>query len=154
MSSHPSFLTLEKALTAYKNGQPREALAFCEAAWRMVQEIPGAPPQAALVGSWYGLLVGIVGGRLGEGMTLCRDAAKAAFWEPRVHENLARLELMAGHRREALATLERGLQLAPDDRELKQLRQSLGVRRQPPIGFLDRNHLLNRWVGLLTSRPS
>lgn len=153
MSVHPSFTTLEKAIAAYRIGNAREALAMSEAAWRMVSEIPGAPPDAAMVGSWYGLMLGVVDGRLGEGLVLCREAAKKMFWEPRAHENLARLEIAAGLRRQAIETLARGLSLVPDDREMKSLRASLGVRRRPTVGFLERNHPINRWVGLLTTSP-
>lgn len=153
-SVHPSMISLGKAVSAYRLGQGREALAFAEAAWKMAQEIPGAPPDAGIVGSWYGLLLGTHDGRLGEGMALCRDAVKKVFWDPRAHENLARLEIAAGLRRQAVETLARGLSLAPDDRELRTLRASLGMRRRPPLGFLERSHPLNRWFGLLTSRPT
>ncbi len=153
MSVHPSFTTLEKALASHRLGNAREALAMSEAAWRMVSEIPGAPPDAAMIGSWYGLMLGTVDGRIGEGMVLCRDAVKKMFWEPRAHENLARLEIAAGMRRQAIETLARGLNLAPDDREMQSLRASLGVRRRPTVGFLERDHPINRWVGLLTTSP-
>ncbi len=153
MAVHPSFITLEKALASHRIGNAREALAMSAAAWRMVNEIPGAPPDAAIVGSWYGLMLGTVEGRIGEGMVLCRDAVRKMFWEPRAHENLARLEIAAGLRKQAIQTLARGLSLAPDDREMKSLRASLGTRRRPTVGFLDRSHPINRWVGLLTTRP-
>ncbi|GAB4225050.1 MAG: hypothetical protein Kow0062_27370 [Acidobacteriota bacterium] len=152
MADHPSFRTIERARQAFRLGGHQEALALAEAAYRMIQEIPGAPPQAALVTSWYGFLLGTVGGRPREGLRLCRQAAQQAFWEPRVYEHVARLELLAGSRRAALEAIHRGLQLAERDRELRSLRDSLGHRRPPPIGFLGRQHPLNVWLGRVRHR--
>lgn len=148
MPYHPSVDTMSRSEALQKKGRKQEALALAEAAWKMFQEIPGAPPEAALSGAWYGFLLGH-GGRLGEGLRLCRDAVKKAFWDPRAHAWLARLELAAGHRREALGALEQGLKVSPEHRELQSLRRSLGMRRPPPIPFLDRRHPINRFVGRL-----
>ncbi len=153
MDSHPCFSTLERALASYRSGRTREALALAEAAWTLSKEIPGASTQAGLVSSWYGFLLGTVGGNLDDGLMLCRDAAEHVFWEPRVFENLARLEIEAGSRTAALGAIRRGLKLNPEDRELKAIRRWLGVRRQPPVRFLSRNHPVNRMLGRLTHRP-
>lgn len=153
MDSHPCFSTLERALIAYRSGRTREALALAEAAFRLSKDLPGASTQAGAVSSWYGYLLGTVGGNLDDGLLLCRDAAEHVFWEPRVFENLARLEIEAGSRTAALAAIRRGLNLNPEDRELKVIRRWLGVRRPPAVRFLGRNHPLNRFLGQLTHRP-
>lgn len=151
MPYHPSFDTMARSEALQKKGRGQEALALAEAAWKMYQEIPGAPPEAALSGAWYGFLLGNCG-RLGEGLRICRDAVRNAFWDPRAHAWLARLELAAGHRREALGALEQGLKVSPDHRELQSLRRSLGIRRPPPIPFLDRRNPLNKIMGRLFRR--
>ena len=74
------------------------------------------------------------------------------FWEPRVYEHLARLELLAGSRRSAIEAIQRGLQLAERDRELLALRASLGLRRPPPLGFLGRSHPINVLLGKVRHR--
>jgi hypothetical protein len=74
------------------------------------------------------------------------------FWEPRVYEHLARLELLLGSRRNALEALNRGLAVADGDRELRALRESLGRRRRPPVAFLGRSHPINVTLGRLLHR--
>jgi hypothetical protein len=152
MAEHPSFDTLARSRTAHRNGQSREALALAAASFRMLRDIPGAPRDAAIIPSWYGFLLGTVGNRASEGLTLCRNAASELFWEPRVLENLARLELACGHRKQAVSTLERGLAIAPDDAGLRELRSQLGRRRKPPLPFLGRSHPMNRVLGRLFRR--
>ncbi len=147
MSAHPCFETMDRAARAYRHGDHRQALALAEASWKMLAEIPGAPPQAGLVTSWYGYLLALVGGKGHEGLKLAREAADIAFWEPRVFEHLARLELQVGSRRRALDAVRRGLALAPGDRELAELRRLLGIRKRPPLTFLDRKHPINRVLG-------
>jgi hypothetical protein len=147
MAEHPSFDTLARSRTAHRNGQPREALALAAASFRMLRDIPGAPRDAAVIPSWYGFLLGTVGNRASEGLTLCRNAAKELFWEPQVLENLARLELACGQRKDAVSTLERGLAIAPDDAGLRELRSQMGCRRPPPLPFLGRSHPVNRALG-------
>lgn len=154
MSGHPALETLRRATNAYRLGQAREALALAEAAYRIATEIPGAPPQVGTISSFYGLLLGTVGRRPEEGLGLCREAAGRNFWEPEVYEHMARLQMSLGERRAALETIERGLALSPEDRGLLEFRQSLGVRRSPPVPFLDRSHPVNRWMGMWRARTS
>ncbi len=148
MAIHPCFTTLERSRAAWREGRTREALALAEAAYIETREIAGAPPQAGVVLAWYGWLLGVVGGDRDRGLALVREAIDRTFWEPRVFEYAARLMLAIGDRRGALDAIEQGLRLARGDRELTALRQQLGVRRPPPIPFLDRSHPLNRRLGL------
>ncbi|MBP7148652.1 MAG: hypothetical protein KBD01_14030 [Acidobacteria bacterium] len=152
MAVHPSFGVLDRAISAHRRGHDQEALALAEAAWKMVANIPGAPPQAGVIGGFYGYLLGTVGSRMTEGLQLCGQACDAAFWEPRVFEYFARLQLASGRRREALLTLERGLAVSPDDRDLRALRRAMGTRQAPALSFLDRRHPLNRVIGRLLHR--
>lgn len=152
MGDHPCFATLVRSRAAHKSGQSREALALAEASYRMLRDIPGAPRDAAVIPSWYGFLLGTVGNRRSEGLALCRNAASELFWEPLVHENLARLELACGHRKDAVSTLERGLALAPDHDGLRELRTQMGRRRPPPLPFLGRENRVNRVLGRLFYR--
>lgn len=153
MSAHPSVKTLERTRQAYRANSFREALALAEAGHRMLEQIPGAPPDTAgLVTSWYGFLVGTVGGRPGDGLDICREALRTSMWEPRIYEHVARLEMMAGSRRRALEAIEQGLSLAEHDRELRDLRASLGRRRRPPLRFLDRSHPINVALGRVLHR--
>ncbi len=147
MSEHPCFETLDRSRKAYSYGEHQQSLALAEASYRMLKEIPGAPPQAGLVIGWYGFLLAHVGKKKAEALKLVREAANAAFWEPRVFEYLARVELQSGGRDKALRAVRRGLALAPGDRELGNLRRMIGVRGKPTLSFLDRSHPLNRMFG-------
>lgn len=149
MADHPSFDTLARSRAAHRNGQAQEALALAAASYRLLRDIPGAPRDAAIVPAWYGYLLGTVGNRASEGLALCRNAASELFWEPRIHEYKARLELACGRRKDAVSTLERGLSIAPEDQELRELRRQLGRRRKPPLPFLERSHPVNRALGRL-----
>jgi hypothetical protein len=152
MGDHPGFAALARSRAAHRNGHSREALALAEAAHRMLRDIPGAPKDASVIPSWYGFLLGTVGSRSSEGLALCRSAAETLFWEPEVHENLARLQLACGNRKDAVASIERGLSLAPEHAGLLDLRTSIGWRRRPPLPFLDRSHPLNKALGKLFHR--
>lgn len=152
MASHPSISTLERAVLAFRRGLGREALALAEAAWQMAEKIPNAPPEAWMAESWYGYLLGTMARRPQEGLSRCRSAAAKVSWDPRSFEFLARLELATGNRKEAWEALQRGLELAPDNPELIILKQTLGVRRPPPLPFLHRSNPVNILLGRLRSR--
>ena len=86
------------------------------------------------------------------GLALCRGAAAADELDVVLLRNLTLAELRAGHRRRALAALQRGLAVDPREPELLRLRCSLGTRRRPVLGFLGRDHPLNRLLGRVTYR--
>lgn len=152
MSVHPCFASLERACSAFRLGRQREALAMAEAAFQLTKEIPGAPPQAGLVASWYGFLLATEGGAFRDGLELCRQAAEQVFWEPKAFEHVARLELVSGSRVAALHAARRGLELSPNDDCLLSIRRELGVRQRPPLPFLGRSNPINRWVGQALAR--
>ena len=152
MANHPALKTLERARMALRANALGEAYALAEAAHRMVEQIPGAPPQALVASAYYGFLHGTVGGHPREALELCRKASRAVFWEPRVFEFLARMELLVGSRSAALGAVQRGLQLSASDRELNSLRRSLGMRQPPPLTFLDRGHPINVMLGKIRHR--
>jgi len=85
--------------------------------------------------------------RVREGRDLCRRAAASDFYQPEVLYNLARVEVLAKNRREAVKALETGLQLDPQHRGLNRLKKEIGVRRLPVLGFLSRDNPLNRFLG-------
>lgn len=107
-------------------------------------------PAYARARAWEGLALVMVGER--HGLALCREAAALALLFAEPHECLARAHLKLGQRREACAAIGRGLRIDPNHAGLRQLRLRLGVRRPPPLPFLDRDNPLNRMLGRLTYR--
>ncbi len=57
--------------------------------------------------------------------------------------------LLSGRRKEASRALLQGLQIDPQDERLHELHESLGLRRQPVLGFLGRSNPLNHLLGRL-----
>jgi hypothetical protein len=84
-----------------------------------------------------------------EGLRLCRHAVKLEFFQPDNLLNLARTELLAGNRRAAVDSLQRGLALDPQHAALRELEKRMGSRRSPVLGFLARDNPLNVLLGRL-----
>jgi tetratricopeptide (TPR) repeat protein len=102
--------------------------------------------------SHYGLALGLAERRLDRALELCRSAAREEFFQPLHYLNLARLHLAFGFKAEAIRYLRRGLMIDPDNDAISSQLSRLGVRRRPPLVFLRRQHVLNRWIGRLIGR--
>ena len=57
--------------------------------------------------------------------------------------------MLLNERRLAVNTIERGLKLDPDHKGLLELKQEIGARRKPVLGFLGRDNPLNVFLGRL-----
>lgn len=82
-----------------------------------------------------------------EGLDLCRHALRLSFTEPDNHLNMARLHLLLGNRKQAIRSVGEGLTLSPSHPPLLALYRDMGIRREPVLPFLSRNHFLNRILG-------
>jgi len=82
-----------------------------------------------------------------EGLRLCEHAVKVQFYEADNHWNLARVNVLAGHRRNAVNAINGGLKLDPDHEGLLALKKEIGLRRSPVLKFLSREHALNVLLG-------
>jgi tetratricopeptide (TPR) repeat protein len=102
--------------------------------------------------SYYGLALGLAERRLDRALELCRSAAREEFFQPVHYHNLARLHLAFGFKAEAIRYLRRGLMIDPDNEAIGAALRSMGVRRRPPLMFLRRQNILNRWLGRLAGR--
>ena len=102
--------------------------------------------------SFCGLLVATVDGRVQEGLKLCERALDLGFTDPWVHLNLARLHYLVGRRSRAVQVLRTGLHMEPDHPGLLREIQRLSPRNKPPLGFLDRDHVLNKYLGVVLLR--
>lgn len=97
--------------------------------------------------SYHGLALGLAKKQLDRALELCRSAAKEEFFNPEHYHNLARLHVAFGFKAEGIRYLRRGLMIDPGCDAIAEELRLLGVRRRPPLGFLRRQHLLNRWLG-------
>ncbi|NIL99984.1 MAG: hypothetical protein GTN89_12465 [Acidobacteria bacterium] len=97
--------------------------------------------------SMLGIVTAKQDGNVREGLQLCERAVDLGFTDPWVHLNLARLNLSIGRRTRAVEVLRRGLRAQPGHPGMLREIQRLSPRGKPPIGFLDRDHALNRYLG-------
>lgn len=65
--------------------------------------------------------------------------------------NLGRIYLLAGQKTEAIRIFRQGLAFSRDEALIAEL-DRLGTRKVPPLPILPRNHLLNKWLGLIQFR--
>lgn len=101
--------------------------------------------------SYLGFLLAARDGHYWEGLELCRKAVEAEFFQPEIQVNLARTYLLRERRREAVAALERALEIDPEHAGALHLHRLLGQRNRPAIPFLRRSNPINRLIGSLRS---
>ena len=99
--------------------------------------------------SYFGLCLGLAERRFDKALDLCRSAAKEEFFNPALYHNLARVHLAFGFKAEGIRYLRRGLMIDPENEPITADLRAMGVRLLPPLRFLSRRHLLNRWIGAL-----
>jgi len=102
--------------------------------------------------SYLGVAVARCEGRKHDGMELARYALRVQPREADNYSNLALLCLTMNRRKQALRWLEKGLRYEPRNRRLNALRESLGLRRKPPVPFLDRSNPVNVMLGQFLHR--
>ncbi len=117
--------------------------------FRTAQRVEPSSPRYR---SYYGLCLGIAKRRFDQALELCRSAAKEEFFNPELYRNLAQVHLAFGFKAEGIRFLRRGLMIDPENQSILDDMQALGVRRRPPLGFLPRRHVINRWIGMIRGR--
>lgn len=87
-----------------------------------------------------------------EGIALCKHAIKVEFYRGENYLNLAQTYLLVDNRTGAVRVLRKGLAVDPKNRTLRALLTELGLRRKPVLGFLDRAHPINVFLGKVRHR--
>ncbi len=85
-------------------------------------------------------------------LKLCELALSMKHNEAQLYLNLAEVYTSAGQREEALITLDRGLASLGPNTRIQQARLKLGRRRSPALPFLDRQNIVNKYLGALRHR--
>ncbi len=101
--------------------------------------------------SYHGMML-LKTGHL-NGMDLCRQAASGECRDGDVYFNLAQAELKRGNRRAAIVALNQGLQVDTSHPNLNRMRHKIGFRRDCVLSFLDRDNVINKFLGKLTYNP-
>ena len=87
------------------------------------------------------------------GLLLCRDAASNERFDGDVFLNLVCAELESNNRKRALDAIQQGIKIDACHVQLKRACAMLDCRKKCCIGFLPREHRLNRFLGRLMRRP-
>ena len=101
--------------------------------------------------SYFGLCLGMRGD-LGEAQKMCSKAAKLSPHSPIILVNLGRVMLEQGNRKEARDFFSRAYSIDNTNSAAALELSGMGVRRQPVIHFLSRNHPLNIVLGRMRHR--
>ena len=140
------------ALTEFKQGvqmlrdeQPNEALVR----FRNAADLEKQNPYYI---SFVGVSLARAERRWTPALKLCEMALSMKHNEAQLYLNLAEVYMSAGRREEALMTLDRAQASLGRNPRIQQERMKLGSRRPPDLPFLNRQNVLNRYLGILRHR--
>lgn len=113
--------------------------------------------------SYYGCLIAVVQKEPREGIKICKSALSrldasmplgSEFYHPIFYLNLGRAYLSGSKKPEAIKVFKKGLMNDPNNAELLEELDRLGVRQQPVVNFLERSNPINKYIGFLVSNVS
>lgn len=104
-----------------------------------------------LLDSYYGFCIAAERRQVRQGVVYCNQALQDEPTEPTHYLNLARIYLLSNQKALAITTLRKGLKYG-HDRRISTLLRSLGIRKEPIIRSLPREHFLNRILGKWLNR--
>ena len=139
---------------SFLRGLEKLSIRDLESAWEFFREAEESATDKDAYIYTYMSYHGMVACQLGEddGLERCRRAAHFEQFDGDVFHNLAIAELRHGHRREAIDAIRTGLRIDPGHQKLEHLRDRIGSRRSPVLGFLSRDNFLNRFLGKVSWR--
>lgn len=145
LSAENSF---RKGLVAMVEGDPAAAACHFQAAILIERQHGVTRPQMRYL-SYYGLALAQSRGATPEAIQACETAARRDFFSPDLLLNLGRVYLLAGKTTKALATLERGVTIAPNHKTMRAEFDKIDRRTDPPLSIVPRNHPINKFLGKL-----
>lgn len=89
--------------------------------------------------------------QLQQALRMCLDALQGEPDNPEHYYQLGRIYLIAGQKRRAISTFRKGLKFKRHQPIIDELVR-IGVRKEPVINSLPREHLLNRSLGKLLTK--
>jgi tetratricopeptide (TPR) repeat protein len=131
-------------------------------AFELLQQAAIQFPEDPFILSYYGCLLSVVERKYRTGIETCRKAIallkkQATFGEemlyPGFYLNLGRAYLAASKKDDAILAFKKGLQFDNGNGDLLKELRSLGVRKPPPVPFLDRTNPINKYIGKLLRAP-
>jgi len=137
-----------RGLAALVDGDPATASDQFQAAILTELQHGVRRPQMRYL-SYYGLSRAQARGATPDTIQACETASRRDFFNPDLLLNLGRVLILAGKTSKALATFQRGLDLAPKHKGLLAEYAKLDRRETPPLTLVSRSHPLNKMLGKL-----
>ena len=113
--------------------------------------------------SYYGCLIAVVENNTKEGIKICEDAINmlnasmpfgSEFFYPVFYLNLGRAYLKDKKKKDAVQAFHEGLKSDPENKDILWELKKMGTRKPPPLSFLDRSNLINKYIGKLLYKSS
>lgn len=129
-----------------------------EQALQLLYDAETRYPNNPIIYSYQGYLETIVNKKYSEGVKTCRYAIDILteqmplgkeFFLPTLYLNLGKAYLSANRRKDAYRSFKRGLDIDKNNEALFNELKSLGIRKKPPLSFLQRSNPLNKYLGKL-----
>lgn len=149
----------EEPTTKERNSETHEQLSLATeaigkknyaAALAELEQIPSFARTPAVL-SAYALCLAEVKGSYKTATNLCHEAIKKEPKNPEHYFRQGKILLLANRKKDAIWVMRMGLRHGRHAGIIDCL-GSLGVRRPPPLGFLDRSNPINKYIGLLLTR--
>jgi len=99
--------------------------------------------------SYYGLCLAMHSHNFTEASTFCEIAIRNERFVGEHYLNLARVWQQARDRKKMSEAIERGMKASPRYAPLQQFAEKAGFRREPVVGFLARESLFNKALGMI-----
>lgn len=134
---------LSRGMAKLREGDSLSALVFFEKAI----QAGGAPVSL----SCFGYCIAKERGQVSKGLNLCREALEKESGNPVHYLYMAKIHLLARQKVEALEVLRKGAALGLND-EIAALLEQVGNRKPPLVGFLSRDHPINKYLGIILAK--
>jgi len=139
-----------------RNGKHKEA-------YSLLLQASVQHPEDPLILSYYGCLQALVDKKYRGGVENCKRAIlllkkQSTFGEevlyPVFYLNLGRAYAAAGKKKDAIDAFRKGLRYDNGNNDLARELHGLGVRKPPPVPFLDRSNPINKYIGMILKSES
>jgi tetratricopeptide (TPR) repeat protein len=133
----------DEGLRELADGRPKQALMFFARA--------SAEDNSPLVRSYIAYCRAMTDGIYAEVVGICLEALREEPKNTDIYLNLGRIHLLADNRKQAIQVFRLGLRQSRNSRISAEL-NALGLRKQPPLPFLQRSNPVNKYLGLIMTR--
>ena len=140
-----------KGLASMERRTYVEAASFFQSAIDLERQEGTKNPRMKYV-SYLGLALTLASGRSEEGIKLCEQAVRREFFDPDLFCNLGIVYLRSRQKKLAFEAFQKGLNLQPGHRRIREELERYERRSYPVFTFLPRTHPVNILAGRVRHR--